>query len=318
MIEMEFKIEKATRKAIPLLTMIYGKSGSGKTYSALKLAQGLLEKPEDRICLIDSENMRASYYSDIFDFDVINIESPHTPERYLKAFRLAESKYKVIIIDSFSLVWEGEGGCCDMADQESERLQRMGKSGRGLNIWLKPKREHKKLANAIYSSKAHKILCCRAKEKLKQSSNQIVSDGEFPVCESDVPYQMLIKFHLQEVGKTKIESCVLELLKDKLKINGYLNAEHGKIIKDWISEGEKVDLVLRNLKKECRERASQGEASLDHFLKTLPPDSKRVVKEYFDDGFKAEVRSIAQESDRLESESEQNNNQNEKLFNDQN
>lgn len=41
------KIEKAVRKAIPFIGCFYGKSGSGKTYSALKFAHGLLD-PESK------------------------------------------------------------------------------------------------------------------------------------------------------------------------------------------------------------------------------------------------------------------------------
>jgi len=301
---MTFEIIKAKRKALPLLAMVYGKSGSGKTYSALKLAQGLVEEGE-RICLIDSENMRASYYSDIFDFDVINVEPPHTPERYAEAFKLAESKYNVIVMDSFSLVWEGEGGCCDIADQESEKQQANGKSGKGLNIWLKPKMRHKKLMNVIYGSKSHRILCCRAKDKLKQSGNQIVSDGEVPICEGDVPFQMLIKFHLTEGGKTSIQSCVKEMLKDKLNIKGYLTSEHGKIIKDWINEGEKFDNSLLNLKREFRDAASLGSSFLQSLHSRIKEENGDLLKKAWTADFAEEVKNLAKDSDSLNSDHEE-------------
>ena len=265
---MTFKIEKAVRKAIPLLTMLYGKSGSGKTYSALKLAQGLLDDPiEERICLIDSENGRASYYSDEFDFDVINIEPPFTPARFLEAFKLAESKYKVIIIDSLTSVWDGEGGCCDMAE-----------NGKGLNAWLVPKKQHNKLTNAIYNSKAHKIICCRAKDLLEQKGRDIINKGLTPICEKGVPYEMLITFVLDS-GVSKVEKCI-KGLQNKLKIEKYLTPEHGKIIKSWIDEGEEVDQQLTILKSQAKDKALSSLEDLESWFLALGGEDKRIIKPF--------------------------------------
>ena len=271
---MTFKIEKAVRKAIPLLAMLYGKSGSGKTYSALKLAQGLLDDPiNERICLIDSENGRASYYSDEFDFDVINIEPPYTPARFLEAFRLAEKNYKVIIIDSLTSVWDGSGGCCDMAED-----------GRGLNAWLVPKKQHSKLANAIYTSKSHKIICCRAKDLLENAIDPtngkkiIVNKGLVPICEKGVPYEMLINFLLDN-GVTKVEKCI-KGLQNKLKIDKYLTPDHAKIIKTWINEGEKVDQQLTILKNQAQEQALNSLQDLEKWFLELSGEDKRLIKPF--------------------------------------
>lgn len=301
---MEFKIEKATRKALPISMMLCGASGSGKTFSALKLAQGLLDNPDDRICLIDTENSRASYYSDVFDFDVINIDPPHTPERYLSAFRLAESKYKVIIIDSFSLAWEGEGGCCDIAEEESERLRKLGKSGKGLNTWLKPKLRHRKLANAIYASKVDKILCCRTKDSSIQVGSSIVKEEDVIVCEKSVPFNMLIKFYLKKGVPANVESCVLNMIESKLNIKGYLTSNHGKIIKQWVNEGEAVNIELNNMKKECREKAMKGSKGLEEFILDLDPKSKDFLNS--DSIFRAEVRALAKNADAQNEEYEEN------------
>ena len=110
---MTFEIKKATRKAIPAIICLYGKSGGGKTYSALKLAKGLGGK----ICVIDTENGRASHYADEFDFDVIDLNPPFSPARYIEAIKTAQDAgYKAIVIDSISHEWEGTGGCLEMAE----------------------------------------------------------------------------------------------------------------------------------------------------------------------------------------------------------
>ena len=62
-----------TLKAGEVLALV-GESGSGKTFSALKLAHGLVANAKNnRVCVIDTENHRASHYDTDFDFDVINL-----------------------------------------------------------------------------------------------------------------------------------------------------------------------------------------------------------------------------------------------------
>ena len=65
---------KAIRQRVKIKVAISGPSGSGKTYSALKLATGLADG--GKIAVIDTENGRASMYSDEFDFDVAEIQQP--------------------------------------------------------------------------------------------------------------------------------------------------------------------------------------------------------------------------------------------------
>lgn len=64
---MAFK--KAERRQRKLRLALFGTSGSGKTYSALRLATGIANKIEKRIAFIDSENDTALMYADRFDFD---------------------------------------------------------------------------------------------------------------------------------------------------------------------------------------------------------------------------------------------------------
>mgnify|MGYP001582171076 FL=1 len=50
-----FVIRKATRSQLKLLLALISPSGGGKTYSALRLARGLVG-PKGRIVLIDTEH----------------------------------------------------------------------------------------------------------------------------------------------------------------------------------------------------------------------------------------------------------------------
>ena len=61
------RIKKAKREAIYTKVLFGGCSGSGKTYSALRMATGMAEElsrisgKEERICFIDTENRRSCY-----------------------------------------------------------------------------------------------------------------------------------------------------------------------------------------------------------------------------------------------------------------
>ena len=57
-----------------------------------------------------------------FDFDVLELNPPFSPEIYRDAIKAAENAgYAVIVIDSLSHAWEGEGGALDMADDATKR-----------------------------------------------------------------------------------------------------------------------------------------------------------------------------------------------------
>lgn len=279
------KITKAIRKAIPAIICLYGKSGGGKTYSALKLAQGLVDK--DRICLIDTENGRASHYADEFDFDVIDLEPPFTPARYIQAIKTAQDNgYKAIVIDSISHEWEGIGGCLEMAE---------GKTG--LLAWAKPKEQHRKMMNMLLQAKSHIIFCARAKDNLEQvkinGKSEIVNHGLMPIQEKNFPFEMLITLKMEEKGKVTIEKCV-KGLEESLKINGYIKENHGKIIADWINQGAKVDLEAKQLMSEARAEAMKG-VDIVSWVNSLDEKQKAIAKG-FDSGFKMELVAIAKEA----------------------
>ena len=67
---MAFK--KATKKNAKLRLALFGVSGSGKSFSALRIATGLAGK-NGKIAFIDTERGSASKYADRFDFDVCEL-----------------------------------------------------------------------------------------------------------------------------------------------------------------------------------------------------------------------------------------------------
>jgi DNA polymerase III delta prime subunit len=279
------KIEKAIRKSLPAHICLYGESSSGKTLTALKLAHGLINQGE-RVCVIDTENHRASHYDVDFDFDVINLEAPFSPEKFIEAINIIQNGgYKAIIIDSISHEWDSIGGVIDMAENSTNKS--------GLAAWGKPKKEHKKLMDCILSSKAHVICCAKAKDKLKQVKNdkgksEIIPKGFLPIQEATFMYDMLLNIKMVKNGEFKIMKCPKNL---DLKINEktkYLDESHGKRIAEWIKQGQSLDMDFLKLQKEARLVAMEGEKTFKDWFAKLSVEKQNL----FSLEFKKELIAI--------------------------
>jgi AAA domain len=100
---------KAEKRLVKLKMAIQGPSGSGKTEGALALATNLW--PESKILLVDTENESASLYADRYNFDTIPLDPPFESARYEVCIDYAVANgYDVLILDTISPQWDGEGG----------------------------------------------------------------------------------------------------------------------------------------------------------------------------------------------------------------
>ena len=208
---MGYKFERAKRSNVPLLIGLAGGTGSGKTWSAMLLAQGLSGgKP---FAVVDTENGRANLYADDFEFDRVGLEAPFTAEKYLEAIQDGDKAgYPVIIVDSASHEYAGEGGLLDQQEAELERMAGSDYQKRErvkMASWIKPKMRHKTFVTKLLQVNAHLILCFRAEPKTemtKVNGKTVVQEkkgliglrGWFPVTEKNLPYEMTAYFLLDQ------------------------------------------------------------------------------------------------------------------------
>src|SRR5436190_16795680 len=100
------EIHKATKSKSKLRVGIAGTSGSGKTYSALLLAKGLVGD-WSKVCVVDTEAGSGDLYEHLGDYQIITLTAPFTPERYLDAIHTAEQAgMGCVIVDSVTHVWK--------------------------------------------------------------------------------------------------------------------------------------------------------------------------------------------------------------------
>ena len=111
------KFEKAKRSKCKIKVSIAGASGSGKTYSALCVAKGMVSNLH-KVAVIDTENGSSHLYSHLGDFSVLTLAAPYSPEAYIMAINEAiNNGFECVIIDSLSHEWQGPGGIIDIHGQ---------------------------------------------------------------------------------------------------------------------------------------------------------------------------------------------------------
>lgn len=245
-----FVAQPAQRQAIDLLLGVAGGTGSGKTYSALRLASGL--SGGDRFVLIDTEHGRALQYADDFAFDHVAFDPPFSPSRYLEAVRAqVAAGYRTIVVDSGSHEWNGEGGVLDMADAEFERMG--SREAVRMAMWIAPKREHKAFVRELVRLPAHVILCLRAEPKVEMRKGdggrwEVVPkrtlpgaglDGWIPVCDSMLPFECTLSFLLMADAPGVPKPMKLPgALRSLVPLDAPLTEDVGRALATWAAGTE--------------------------------------------------------------------------------
>lgn len=202
-----FTFRPSARENVHLITGLIGGTGSGKTYSAMRLATGL--SAGKRFAVIDTEAGRANHYAGRFEFDHGDLKPPFKPDAYLQAILAAEAAgYPVVVVDSFTHEHAGEGGLLDWHEDELERMagQDFGKREKvNLAAWIKPKGAHKRMLTRLLQLRMHLILCFRAEPKMKavkvvkdgREKTEYVDAGWLPICAKGLEFELTASFLLR-------------------------------------------------------------------------------------------------------------------------
>jgi len=184
----QFTATPAERKAMPLFIGLFGPSNSGKTYSALALAEGIQSVVGGEVVGIDTENRRMTAYADKFKFKHIDFQPPFGSLDYKDVIHAAEAMgAKTVIIDSMSHEHEGPGGMIELADTIATRMATWdGKFDPKkyervkMLAWNEPKQNRRALLNALVRTELNVICCWRAKHTSKPQTVQILDNNNNP------------------------------------------------------------------------------------------------------------------------------------------
>lgn len=183
--------KKATREQVWLKILLSGASGSGKSYTALRLATGIAKKCNSEIAYIGTEGSRDKYYSNEFSYDLMQLEDPYTTDKYIQAIEMAvEAGYKVLIIDSLSHEWKWLNDTHDKMP------------GNSFTNWGKLKPKHRQFMDKILNSPIHVIATARGKddwvleEKNGKQTPKKVGMGQQQ--DKDISYEYTVSLMLQQ------------------------------------------------------------------------------------------------------------------------
>lgn len=209
---MALEFKKARREQVKIKVSIAGPAGSGKTMSSLLMAYGLIkaEHPDwpdediwGRIVICDSENGSGSLYvgtqvgpTRIGDYNTIGLTPPFTAQSYMDAIHMSEQHgMLVIIIDSLSHMWSGEGGLLD------EQGKIAARTGNSYVSWRTISPQYTKLVDTILQSSCHVITAVRAKMEYQQvksdsGKTQVKAVGMGMVLRDGWEYETTVNFML--------------------------------------------------------------------------------------------------------------------------
>lgn len=154
---MVLEIKKAQRSQTKMRLLLSWASGSGKTYSALRLGKGLCWGDMSKVCVIDTEHNSASLYSDLWDYSVLQLDPDNcTTDMLCEAFDMIEkSWFEVIVWDSSTHFWNF---CLEQNDKFTKQNY-----GNSFTSWRQTNKYYVKMINKMLSSNCHVIATARSK-----------------------------------------------------------------------------------------------------------------------------------------------------------
>ena len=250
---MAFQVKKARREKIFVKVALMAPSGGGKTYGALRLATGMREEikketgKDAKILLANTEQKRGYYYANEFDYDIVDVEAPHEPEKYVDLIQFAvDEEYDILIIDSSSHEWEGKGGCLELQQ----------KAGGTYQAWGKITPRHNKFINAIADSPIHIIATMRGKDQYETTKDE--KTGKLNVQKLGVGAKQRDGFEYEFTCTFLIDqkTNTAEVQKDNTHIfesqgATLLTEAHGQKLIQWANDGEGYTPVVRKTDEEA-------------------------------------------------------------------
>lgn len=226
----KMQLRKAERKKVKLKMGIAGPTGSGKTYSALLLARGLVDDWE-KVAIIDTENGSADLYCHLGGYGVLPLSPPFEPEKYAKALETCvKAGAEVVIIDSMSQEWSGEGGVLDYQSKLGGKFQ----------DWAKATPRHRAFIDAILQAPVHVICCSRVKtdwaiEQNERGKATPVKMGLKVEQRDGIEYEYTVSWRLSQGNLASCDKDRTGLFHGKADFK--ITEQTGKELRKWAETG---------------------------------------------------------------------------------
>ncbi|PKG31698.1 MAG: hypothetical protein CW742_12040 [Methanoregula sp.] len=180
-----------------------------------------------------TENSSAEFYAQMGEYDVCVLQAPFTAQKYTDAIHAAERAwYNVIIIDSLSHAWAGEGGLLDLKDN----IAKTSKSGNSFTAWKDVTPLHRGLVDAMLQSPCHIIATMRSKTEYVIDTDDRGRSfprkiGMAPVQREGMDYEFTLVFDIDAAHIATASKDRTSLFTGK---SFQPSAETGRQLKEWL------------------------------------------------------------------------------------
>jgi hypothetical protein len=187
-----FTFAPATRETAKARIALQGPGGSGKTKTALRMAEGLAAG--GAIGVVDTERGSALKYAPVPGRpDIEAHEFAHlpmafcSPENLIAAVKAAEeARLAVLIIDSWSHFWAGKGGLLARVDEEAKK----GGSGGKFTAWGPVNELEQEMLDALLGFPGHVIVTMRTKNDYEMEGKKVTKVGVKTVQREGAEYEV--------------------------------------------------------------------------------------------------------------------------------
>ncbi len=231
----ELQIVPASRVQRFARIALTGPASAGKTWTALAAATEMAgEKP---ILLIDTERSSGALYADNFKYYHADWTPPYDPRRLASELRRVASDFGVIIIDSITHFWMGEGGVLEIVEKAGEKVR--GNNYAGWRVGTPAQNE---MVEALLSVPTHVIATMRVKteyaqEKDSSGKTTIRKLGLAPIQRDGIEYEFTVVGELDLEHRLTITKSRCPLIADQI----FPQERHKAAIRDlmrWLDSAE--------------------------------------------------------------------------------
>lgn len=218
------ELKKSQRSKTKIKMALQAPSGSGKSMSAILLAQGLSKGDLTKVAVIDTEAGSSNLYAHLGNYNVLSLETPHSPERYIEAIDVCiKSGMEVVIIDSISHCWDF------LLDYHASL------TGNSFTNWNKVTPRQKAFVDKILQSDVHIICTMRVKQDyiLSERNGKMVPEkvGLKAIQRDEISYEFTIVFDIDYKHFASASKDRTNLFEGKPQF--IISSATGRKILDW-------------------------------------------------------------------------------------
>lgn len=197
-----FRKAKAEQAALKI--GMYGPPGSGKTFTALLMAEGLAKAAGKRVAYVDTEHGTDFYckavasrdvHPEAFDFDALYTRSLTETLQAVRSIKPDE--YGVVVLDSMTHLWEAAMAAYNGPKTRAGTIP--------MNAWGRIKKPYKDLMAFLLSSPLHLIICGRqgTEYETDEETEELKAVGYKMKAEGETPYEPHILIRMEAIKPRK-------------------------------------------------------------------------------------------------------------------